>query len=71
MLEGILGKDTQCLGTPLKCLLIAGMIMFALVITVIMPIIGLPLDVVVLLITAFLGKDMFGFSGLFKGGMFK
>lgn len=71
MLEGILGKDTQCLGTPLRCLLIAGVLLFALTVTIFLPIIGIPLDVVAIIIAAFLGKDMFGLSGIFKGGMFK
>jgi uncharacterized membrane protein YkvA (DUF1232 family) len=73
MLESIFGKDAQCLGMPLKCLLIAGLLLY-----VISPIdflpelflgpIGLIDDAFALLLVFVLGsKDLFGKLG----GMFK
>ncbi len=69
---GILGKDTKCLGFPMKCL-----ITMALILYMISPIdflpelflgpIGLIDDLGALLLALFMNKDMFGnLGGIFK-----
>jgi len=63
-----LGKDTECLGTPLRCLLISGIILVALFATFVFPIVGIPLDIGAVLAAGYLGRDLFGFTGLFNKG---
>jgi uncharacterized membrane protein YkvA (DUF1232 family) len=73
MLEGILGKDANCLGMPLKCLLIAGLLLYVLSPIDFLPELflgplGLIDDAFALILAFGLGsKDIFGKLG----GMFK
>jgi uncharacterized membrane protein YkvA (DUF1232 family) len=73
MFEGILGKDTKCLGMPLKCLLIGLALLYVISPVDFLPEIflgpiGLIDDAIALFMAFGLGsKDIFGKLG----GMFK
>lgn len=75
MVTQLFGNSVQAktLETPIKCIMVAGLLFIMILSPIFLGILGIPIDVALAVFALFIGKDFFGLGGIFKGlgGIFK
>lgn len=59
-------KVLEGIASPIKCIMVAGMLFIMIVSPLFLGILGIPLDLAIAFLALFIGKDFFGLKGILK-----